>query len=155
MNKRGVSPVIATVLLIGIVIALGLVVFLWFRGFTQEAITKFSGQNVQIVCTNVQFDASYSSGIISISNTGTVPIYDFDLQVTSAGGSYQTLDISQIISGWPKQGLNQGDVFSGDISSYTGSATQVILIPVLRGSTTSGTQQSYACSNNGYKISLS
>ena len=67
MNKKGVSPVIATVLLIGIVIALGLVVFFWFRSFTQEAVTKFGGENIQLVCNNVQFEGSYSSTYQSIT----------------------------------------------------------------------------------------
>ena len=91
MNKKGVSPVIATVLLIGIVIALGLVVFFWFRSFTQEAVTKFGGENIQLVCNNVQFEGSYSStsttsGTLAISNTGNVPIYNFNVQINGAGG---------------------------------------------------------------------
>ena len=40
-RKKGLSPVIATVLLIGIVIALALIIFLWFRGTMKPAITKF------------------------------------------------------------------------------------------------------------------
>ena len=48
MKKRGVSPVIATILLIGIVIVIALIVFLWLRGMQQEAITKFEGMNVEI-----------------------------------------------------------------------------------------------------------
>ena len=39
MNKKGVSPVIATVLLIAIVIVIGLIIFLWFRSLTKDALT--------------------------------------------------------------------------------------------------------------------
>lgn len=156
-NKRGVSPVIATVLLIGIVIALGLIVFLWFKGFTQEAVTKFGGENIQLVCSNVQFEASYSSdGGISISNTGNVPVFDFNVQIDNKDGTYSTQDMNNIINNWPSTGINQGGVFSGNIASIVSSSTSdLILIPVLRGSTSSGQQKSYTCSNQGYKIQIS
>ncbi|MAG78897.1 hypothetical protein CMI40_00795, partial [Candidatus Pacearchaeota archaeon] len=41
INKKGVSPVIATVLLVAIVVIIGLIIFQWFRGMTQESIIKF------------------------------------------------------------------------------------------------------------------
>jgi flagellin-like protein len=77
MNKRGVSPVIATVLLIGIVIVIGLIIFLWLRGLTQEAVFKFD-QNIELTCNDVKFSSSYSSGTLTISNTGNVAIYDIE-----------------------------------------------------------------------------
>lgn len=158
MSKRGVSPVIATVLLIGIVIALGVVVFLWFRGFTQEAVTKFGGENVQLVCSNVQFEASYSSdGSVSISNTGNVPIFNFNVQIDNKDGTYTTQQINNLMSNWPSTGINQGGAFSGNAASIiSGSTSDLVLIPILRGSTSSGQQQSYTCSSQyGYKISIS
>jgi len=45
-HKKGLSPVIATMLLIAIVVVIGLIIFLWFRGMTEEAITKFDGTNI-------------------------------------------------------------------------------------------------------------
>ena len=40
MNKKAVSPIISTVLLIMIVIILAIIILLWSRGFIKEAITK-------------------------------------------------------------------------------------------------------------------
>src|SRR3970282_954737 len=91
-NRRGVSPVIATTLLIAMVVVTGLIVFLWFRGFTQEAVTKFGGTNIELVCGDVRFDSSYSSGNLFLSNVGNVPIYSFKLKIESPG-SHTTLDI--------------------------------------------------------------
>jgi flagellin-like protein len=154
--KKGVSPVIATVLLIGIVIALGVIVFFWFSGFTQEAITKFNGENIQMVCNDVQFEASYSSGgDLAISNTGNVPIYSFNLQVNGASGSFTSDDIKNVINGWPTSGLKEGDVFSGNILSRVSGASNVILTPILRGSVSNGDEKSFTCpSQFGYKVSL-
>jgi len=45
-KKKGVSPVIATVLLIAMVVVIALIIFLWFRGLTKEAITKFDVRNL-------------------------------------------------------------------------------------------------------------
>ncbi|MFZ1971018.1 MAG: archaellin/type IV pilin N-terminal domain-containing protein [Candidatus Nanoarchaeia archaeon] len=160
MNKRGVSPVIATVLLIGIVIALGLIVFFWFKSFTQEAVTKFGGENVQLVCNDVKFDGSYSptDKSLAISNTGNVPIYNFNVQINGAAGAYTTQTISSLISTWPKIGINQGGVFSGNIpaNDIPSGATGIVLIPILMGSSNGGQQQSYTCgSQSQYQISLS
>ena len=51
-DKSGLSPVIATVLLVGLVVVSGLIIFMWFRGLTQEAVVKFD-QNIQLVCLKI------------------------------------------------------------------------------------------------------
>jgi len=138
-QKKGLSPVIATVLLIGVVIVIALIVFLWFRGITEEAITKFDGQNVKMICEEVEFDASYSGNYIFISNNGNVPIFQIKAKI-SGQGSHST----EIIGGdetWPALGLNQGGTFSG-IFSPTGDS--VLLVPVLIGKTSSG-EKTYTC----------
>src|SRR3990167_6260089 len=136
-GKKGISPVIATSLLVAMVVVIGLIIFLWFRGFTQEAITKFGGTNVELVCKDVIFDSSYSSGELFLSNIGNVPIYSFKLKVEKPG-SHETLGIEDITGSWPETGLNQGGVFSGDISSSVSGAEKITLIPVLRGISDTG-----------------
>jgi len=135
-KRRGISPVIATSLLIAMVVVIGLIIFLWFRGFTQEAITKFGGTNIQLVCRDVQFDSGYSGGQISLVNLGNVPIYSFQLKIEKPG-SHDTLDIAEI-SDWPAEGLNQGGVFSDNIASAVSGADEITVIPVLRGTSKSG-----------------
>jgi len=75
-NNNGLSPVIATVLLIAMVVVIALLVFLWMRSLAQESITKFEGENINLVCQNVKFEADYSGGVLTIRNTGTVPIFE-------------------------------------------------------------------------------
>jgi len=138
-GKKGLSPVVATVLLISIVIAIAVIVFLWFRGLTEEAVTKFDGENVELVCRDkVKFDAEYTAGRLSLQNTGNTPIYNFKLKVSGPGG-YETEDLKEI-SEWPKAGLRQGESYqSDDISSIVGSNTDSIkVIPVLVGNSESG-----------------
>ncbi len=158
MNKKGVSPVIATILLVALVVGLATIVFIWFRSFTQEAATK-GGQNIQNFCSNgeIQFDAEYVGGQLSISNNGNVPIYSFSVKIDNAGGGYSTKDMSLLAgSNWPTTGLNQGDTFQGSLSGVSSSsATDIVLIPVLRGSVSGGKVKLYTCSDSaGYKVSL-
>ncbi len=155
-NHKGVSPVIATVLLIALVVTLGVVVFLWFRSFTQEAVTKFGGENIELTCGNVEFEASYSSGgDLAISNTGNVPVYGFNIRINSAGGAYTTKEVKDMVSNWPTSGLRQGGVFSGNIGSQVAGADQLILVPILRGTVSSGDQKSFTCKEiYGQSISI-
>ena len=137
-KRKGVSPVIATTLLIAMVVVLGLIIFLWFRGFTEEAVTKFGGTNIKLVCQDVKFESNYYAGSLSLINTGNVPIYSVELKVESPGG-HDTMDITDITD-WPATGLNQGGSFTGDISSVSVSADQITVIPILRGTSKSGTK---------------
>lgn len=142
VNKRGVSPVIATVLLIAMVVVIGLIVFLWFRNFSEEAITKFDDKNVKLICQeDVLFEASYSEGELVISNLGNVPIYNMKIKKISAG-SYTTINLNTLSSNWPSSGLNEGEVFSDAISL---SEDKITLIPTLIGKTDKGNQKTYTC----------
>jgi flagellin-like protein len=143
-NKKGLSPVIATVLLIAIVVVIALILFLWFRGMVKESITKFGGENIQLVCDRVQFDADYSGNIFYISNTGNVPIYSLSLEVSEERGAYESVSIRDEASpSWPSVGLNQGQSYSGDIA-LTGTITKIKIIPILMGSSEQG-QKTYLC----------
>jgi len=141
-NKRGISPVVATVLLIAIVIVIALIVFVWFKGITDEAITKFDNTNIKLVCDQVSFSADYSNGNILISNDGNVPIYKFKAKLFGAG-SYSTVVIGTNNPDWPAQGLNQGDAFSESLD--TTGMNKILLIPVLIGKTESEGKKSYTC----------
>jgi flagellin-like protein len=144
MSKRGISPVIATVLLVAMVVVIGLIIFLWFRGLTEEAITKFGGRNIELVCEEVEFLSDYSvAGTLSISNVGNVPIFGMKVRI-SKQGTHETPDIQDLPVGWPNIGLRQGGTFSGNlIEEFTG-ADQVLLIPILMGTSSEG-DQTYVC----------
>ena len=137
-KKKGISPVIATVLLIAMIVVIGLIIFVWFKSIVKEEGTKF-GKNVELVCGDVEFDADYDSysGILSIVNNGNVPIFSMKIKI-SEEGSHRTKDLREISSNWPELGLNQGGTFSGDIYSEAGGADKITIIPVLMGSSEQG-----------------
>ena len=135
--KKGISPVIATVLLIGMVVVIGLITFIWFRGMVGESVTKF-GKNIQLVCDDVKFDASYSSGTLSLVNTGNVPIFKISMKL-SEDGEHTTEQIDIDPEGI---GLKQGGAFSGSIS--VGNSNKITLIPILIGTSDKG-KRTYIC----------
>ena len=147
-RKRGLSPVIATVLLVGLVVVSGLIIFVWFRGLTQEAVTKFD-RNIQLVCKDVKFDASYSSSDdkLDLVNRASTPIYGFNAKKIFADGGYETIDIREE-DDWPDNGLLGSAAITLGID--LGSATDVTLTPVLAGTTQNGEQTSFACDENLY-----
>jgi len=134
---------------------IALIVFLWFRGLTEEQITKFGGTNIKLVCDDVYFEAEYSSGTLSILNSGNIPIYGFKIK-SSGYGSYTTQNLGDLSNVWNTQfstGLNQGMAFSDSIS-FSGSS-EIVLIPVLIGNSEKG-KKTHVCDENlnGYPITL-
>ena len=151
LNNNGVSPVIATILLIGIVMIIGLIVFVWVRGLAGETITKFN-KNVELVCEEIQFEASYSIGELSISNIGNVPIYQMKVKIFNKG-NFETSNLNTLTQSWPDVGLNQGVGFSDTISFS--DADKIVLIPVILGSSKDG-EKTFTCDEArfGYEIPL-
>ncbi len=139
LKKRGVSPVIATVLLIAMVVVIALIIFMWFKGLTQEKILKFD-QNIELVCPDVSFYAEQGSNGVIIENTGDVPIFSLKVQEES-GRSYETKNIDQLDLDWPNTGLNPGEIYE---SSCSPLGERVVFIPVLAGTSEEG-EKSYTC----------
>ena len=151
LNNKGVSPVIATILLVGIVMVMGLIIFVWLRGLAGETITKFD-KNAELVCEEIQFEASYSIGELSISNIGNVPIFQMKVKISNKG-NFETSNLNTLSDSWPDVGLNQGASFSDTISFS--DAEKISLIPVILGSSNGG-EKTFTCDEArfGYEISL-
>jgi len=138
MKKKAISPVIATVLLVAMVIVIGLIIFSWAKGFQEEAVTKFGGENIELTCEKVTFEADYSQsgGTLFLSNLGNVPIFGINAKIYK-DGSHETKNLGGI-SNWPEIGLPQGATFSENLASDFGGAERVVLIPTLRGTSGKG-----------------
>lgn len=153
-KKQGLSPIVTTILLVALTIGIISIIFFWFRGMVQEGVVKF-GKNIELVCDDVSFETSYSSGTLNIINNGNVPIFLVNIRITN-GGSYQTKSIGdfEIGSNWPVNGLSQGGTFSGRIGSEVGDADELMIFPILIG-TASGKQKTFVCEGQyGQKIEI-
>lgn len=148
-DKKALSPVIATVLLIALVLVLASIVFLWARGFVSERIEKFGGIPIQETCGEIGFDFEiYNKGSgeydFEIVNQGNIPIYDFELKQISGGNSFPgALDSSGAFS------INSGDSKSID-EVYLGTIDKIILYPRILGSISGSNKgQVFTCLENG------
>lgn len=139
-NKRGISPVIATVLLIAIVIVVAAIIFLWVRGLMQESVTKF-GKNIELACADVQLSASFDSatGTLYVTNDGNVPIIDLKIRAVSTDGSYNSIELGS--------GLATGES-SESILENSDSLSKITIIPVIKGLDESGKEKNYVCGDN-------
>ena len=98
MNKRGMSPLIATVLLIGLAVALAVFVIFWGTGIIRQEIDKTAGFAAgKIDCqTKVEIDvtkARCSAGIVivSIQNIREEKLPDFRGRVVGDKGASSSL----------------------------------------------------------------
>jgi len=90
-GKKGLSPVIATVLLVMLVMFLAAIVSLWARGFISEQIEKF-GKPIEDQCIEIDFDVAVVGGYagqhaLEVINHGNTDIYRLEIKKTKGGNS--------------------------------------------------------------------
>jgi FlaG/FlaF family flagellin (archaellin) len=151
-KKRGVSPVIATILLIALVMIISVIIFLFMRGIGEESITKFGNENIKLACQKVDFEASYSDGSLAISNLGEVPIFDMNVRL-DRGGNYETKALKELSQEWPSTGLAQGGVALVTLPSTAG-VKKLTITPILVGKTKQGAKKSYSCEQGLYESEI-
>src|SRR3989344_4874243 len=86
-KKRGLSPIIATMILISLALVLAVIIFFWARSFIGESVEK-QGQKIDLLCNEVSFRAeAYGSPIILyVENLGNVPLNGVEVKKKSLGG---------------------------------------------------------------------
>ena len=88
-SKKGISPLIATVLLIGFTVAVAAVIIIWSRNFVKEKAEKegvLSEKRLQ--CENVEIDVqsiNKNNREIVVENKGNEVLDGFILRVVSGG----------------------------------------------------------------------
>jgi len=153
--KKGLSPVVSTILLIVIVIIIAIIIFLWAKRFIGEIGEKeILGvrKSVDKFCPEVKFEASVESDKLYMVNTGDVPIYDINIkQIDTDSGS-------SLVENYTIQ-LEGGSTYGPDDEADRPSINsliyeRVIIIPVLLGET-SKTREKYTCGEEfGVEIEL-
>jgi flagellin-like protein len=129
MKKRGLSPIIATVLLISMALLLAVIIFIWARSFIGEKAQKF-GEPVEFSCEDVNFDAEIYGGSVHIVNRGNVPIYGVELKQKGAG-SVKGVELFE--------GSTIGNGETGTVGEGIGGG-EFVVVPVVLGEAASGTK---------------
>jgi len=86
-NIRGLSPVIASVLMIMLVLFLAALIFLWSRGFISEQIEKM-GKPIDDYCADVNIAVHKDlEGKLKVVNHGDIDVFSLDFKFTRNGNS--------------------------------------------------------------------
>lgn len=147
-NKKAVSPIIATIMLVLLVIVLAAIIVLWGTTFIPEALTKFD-RPIEEKCNEVKFSAELSeagaASKISVVNEGSVPIYKFSVRKQSSSEStVTTTDSKNLLPG-------SSVIIDADTSSLS-SGDEIDIIPILLGKTKSNKIQENQCSQLSWQV---
>lgn len=146
LNRKGVSPVIATVLLVLIALALAAIIFLWGKSFVTEKVVKFS-EPIEFSCGDIVFDAEAvaSEGKVYVVNRGNVPLYGIEVR-KKGFGSVENVGV------FDSQSITVGDTGSIDVPSLTSGDT-LIVVPIVLGES-GDVKKSYVCGDAGVETTV-
>lgn len=100
MSAKGISPLIATVLLIAFTMAAAAIVFGWGTGFINAIFNPISdkgpktvqciGANLDVRKADVSYNFSGASSTVNVtaSNSGSQDLYNFSLGIITNSGAY-------------------------------------------------------------------
>ena len=148
-KKRGLSPVIASVLMIMLVLVLAAMIFLWARGFISEQIEKF-GKPVEDLCADVNFKVlKVDDGhALEILNKGNIDIWYFNLKMFDDSGNSKMTKFDVRV--------DAGKAIKQEVALVMADETEpekIIIYPALLGSVRGkDSNQAYVCTNAGVTI---
>lgn len=139
MNKRALSPVIATVLLIALVLILASIVYFWASAFLPEQLEK-SGGPIENICAEVKLVAEYDSTSkeLKILNQGNIPIYSAKIGLKE-GFSFEFFEESDMAS------IKANEIGVYAVTADIQPGDQLIIVPVLLGENTKQERKSFVC----------
>ncbi len=139
MKKRGLSPIIATVLLISLTLIIAVIIFISAKSLISEKLLKF-GEPIENSCERVNFNAEpiYSEGKINFVNRGNVPIYGIEIKKKNEGSV-------KIVKSFSKT-IKTGETIALDLPNDLSQGEDIILTPILLGET-KDSKQPYTCDN--------
>ena len=153
LEKKALSPIIASVLLVSIAIVLAVIIFFWARSFVSEAITK-SSRNIAQLCEEVNFRAEAFIEVdgkkINIENLGNVPLYGVEIKKKKLLGDIREVAV-----------INEGTITAGetarvnlpDPQNQLQNGDTISVSPVLLGETETH-KKTYVCEEQAIEITI-
>ncbi len=125
-NKKGLSPVIATVLLIAISLAIAMIIFLWAKATIGESTLKFK-EPISNSCDRISFaaESDLASGKINIENKGNVALYGVEIRKKDTGS---VIDVKTL-----QHTIFTGETGSVELPSELLQGDEIIIVPVILG----------------------
>jgi len=147
VGRRGVSPVIAGVLMILLTVVLASIVFLWARGFVEERVEKFDAP-IENACNDVRIEASKVGPNLKIVNNGDVDIRDFEIEMLDNKGNSEIIRLGIQVSAKK----NLAKIFPLEMSDGK-VLDSAVIYPILVGRVAGSDLNSvFTCVDSGVKI---
>jgi flagellin-like protein len=127
MEKKGISPVIATILLILIAVIIAAIIFVWAKTFVGEQTLKFD-KAIELSCKDIVFQAEAFAGEqkLYIVNQGTVPLYGMEISKKGLGSVKNV--------GKFDKNIDRGETSTIDLTSYgLSTGDQLVVVPIIIG----------------------
>ena len=149
-EKRGLSPVIATTLLILIAVIIAVIILLWIRSYIGEKAEKDLGGGpiaLENVCKEVKFDADakFETGNLKVhvGNNGNVPIYGIEVKKkgfasVSSVRAVNTRSPNLAIASGEDEDLELSDVNNVEIGN------DLVIVPIVLGESKKA-KKAYVC----------
>jgi flagellin-like protein len=154
LNKKGITPLIATVMLIAVTIAIFGTIFFWLRGMISENVQKFDSP-IEKECDNVVFTASVDSsgyGKITVSNEGNVPIIGMNIKAKNSGKTL-TKSIRKPFDGVISPA--ETDVIELELGVFKSGDSQRTITPVIQGKgVKTGKMSRYVCKSKALDLPI-
>jgi len=156
MERRGLSPIIATVLLISIALILAIIIFIWARSFVSEKLQKFN-EPVEFACEKISFEAESTlideELSIDVVNRGEISLYGFEIRKKGfAGGSIEAVGIANEESGI-RGSIRSGETGSTTIQFSGKEGDTIIIIPMIIGEM-GNIRKAYACEDSYIEVEV-
>lgn len=142
INKRGLSPAIATVLLISLALILAALIFIWASSLLKERNQKF-GEPIENACSDIVFVAEiYGNCELHVANKGKVPIQGFEIKKKTEG-SIESLGIAG-----SETTIGEGETKTFDLRDFNRANSlgegDVLITPIIYG-LQKGQRTPYVC----------
>ncbi len=141
INKRGLSPAIATVLLISLALILAALIFIWASSLIKEKNQKF-GEPIENACEEIVFVAEIYECSLNIANKGKVPIQGFEIKKKTSGS------IESLGNAAGETTIGEGETKSFPLSDFNRANSlgegDVLITPIIYG-LQKGQRTPYVC----------
>ena len=146
MRKRGLSPIIATVMLISLAMVLALIILIWAKNFIGEKTQKF-GEPIENACDDISFVAEAEVSSLKVNNIGNVPLYGLEIRKKNTGSGF----IESIgYNPFPGNNLPVGGDYIITLTNVAAGDT-ITVVPIILGETDSY-KKPYTCDEFGADI---
>ncbi len=134
--KKGVSPLIATILLVGFTVSIVTLTILWSSGYVEERAQKEEKlAESKLGCEEVKFTVNdaYQSGdelYLTIENKASMELDAFIIRIYGDTGEVEAVDLRQRLQGLETKDINIGPAEFD--SGIVGTITTVDIIPQIK-----------------------